>query len=162
MRLVYVSDGPLPYHTPILNALRERLDLHVIYMAEGHPLGDFVDLWGAEPQYPYEMYWSFPIRFRRLDFRAQVSVGVGRRIRRSAPDAVLVSSWGPLTWEPLVWSKCSRTASVMWAESTATSGLFRGPVSNSVRRRVVSLADTVVTESSSATSFVHELGAAES
>lgn len=159
MRLVHVSNGPLPYHTPILNELGALVDLHVVYMSTGHPLGSFVDLWGTEPRYSYEMYWSVPITWRRVDFRAQVSFGVSRALRRLAPDTVLVISWGPLAWEPLLWSRRSRARAVMWAESTAFSGLFRGRASNLVRRAVVSLSDAVVTESSSATSFVRQLGA---
>ena len=159
MRLVHVSNGPLPYHTPILNELDSLVDLHVIYMSTSHPLGSFVDLWGSDPRYEYETYWSLPATWRRVDFRAQLSLGVSRRLSQLNPDTVLVISWGPLSWEPLVWCRRSRARTVMWSESTAFSGLLRGRASNSFRRALVSLADAVVTESSSATSFVRQLGA---
>ena len=159
MKLVHISNGPLPYHTPILNELASLVDLHVVYMSADHPLGSFQDLWGAEPRYSFEMHWSAPLRWRRRDFRAQVSIGVSRKLQRLEPDTVLVISWGPLAWEPLVWSRLNRVKAVMWAESTEFSGLLRGPVSNSVRRGVVTLADVVVTESRSATRYVRKLGA---
>jgi glycosyltransferase involved in cell wall biosynthesis len=161
VKLVHVSNGPLPYHTPILNELASLVDLHVVYMSADHPLGSFQDLWGTEPRYSYEMHWSVPLRWRRLDFRAQASLFVSRKLTRLQPDTVLVISWGPLTWEPLVWSRLSRAKAVMWSESTEFSGLLRGRVSNSIRRGVVSLADAVVTESSSATRYVRTLGASK-
>lgn len=159
VKLVHVSNGPLPYHTPILNELASLVDLHVVYMSANHPLGSFQELWGTEPRYSYEMHWSAPLRWQHRDFRAQVSIGVSRKLRRLEPHAVLVISWGPLAWEPLVWSRLNRVKAVMWAESTEFSGLLRGPVSNSIRRGVVSLADVVVTESRSATRYARKLGA---
>src|SRR6266508_399515 len=101
LRIVCVSNGPLPYHTPILNELAAAARLEVIYMAHGHPLESFRDLWGVTPCFPYSFHWSWALTAPRHDFRAQLSVGVWRKLRRLDPDVVLVSSWGPLTWEPL-------------------------------------------------------------
>lgn len=161
MRLLCVSNGPLPYHTPILNRVAELADLHVVYMSKGHPLNSFTDLWGVEPRFPRSFYGSLAVKVPRLDFRTQVSTGVSRVLRRLDPDVVFFSSWGPLVWEPVVWARFAGRGTVMWAESTATSGLARGPISTSLRRAITGSVDAFVTNGSRATAYLRGLGVAE-
>jgi glycosyltransferase involved in cell wall biosynthesis len=158
VRLVHISNGPLPYHTPILNALSDLVDLHVVYMSSDHPLKSFRDLWGTNPTFSHETCWSIPVGSSGSDFRLQVSAGVSARLRRLAPDTILVSSWGPLVFEPLVWRRLARRRAVMWAESTGFSGLLRGRVSNFIRKTATSMADTFVAESTSAANYLKTLG----
>lgn len=160
-RIVCVSNGPLPYHTPILNALAEFTSVHVLYMSRGHPLNSFTDLWGEAPRYPHTFHWSKAMGMESIDFRAQVSVGSALRLRQLDPDVVLVSSWGPLVWEPLVWARRRRRGSVMWAESTMGSGLLRGRTSHRGRRLVVRLADAFVANGTQAASYLRALGVAD-
>ena len=161
LRIVCVSNGPLPYHTPILNELAAAARLEVIYMSHGHPLQSFRDLWGVRPCFPYSFHWSWALTAPRHDFRTQLSVGVGRKLRRLDPDVVLVSSWGPLTWEPLVWARLSGCGAVVWAESTVWSGLTRGRLSNAGRRIVVNMADAFVANGTCAAEFLRHFGVAE-
>jgi glycosyltransferase involved in cell wall biosynthesis len=158
MRLVHISNGPLPYHTPILNALNDLVNLHVVYMSSSHPLKSFDDLWGTTPTFSHETCWSMPLGWHHSDFRVQVSAGISRILRRLAPDTILVSSWGPLVVEPLVWRTVARRRAVMWAESTGFSGLLRGKVSNFIRKTITSMSDTFVAESTSAAKYLEELG----
>jgi glycosyltransferase involved in cell wall biosynthesis len=158
MRLVHISNGPLPYHTPILNALSKLVDLHVVYMSSGHPLTTFHDLWGTTPSFSHETFWSMPLGWNRTDFRVQISAGVSTKLRRLAPDTLLVSSWGPLVGEPLVWKTAARRRAVMWAESTGFSGLLRGRVSTSIRKMITAMTDAFVAESTSAAEYLKELG----
>jgi glycosyltransferase involved in cell wall biosynthesis len=161
MRLLCVSNGPLPYHTPILNHVAKLADLHVVYMSKGHPLNSFTDLWGVEPEFPRSFYGSLALKLPRLDFRTQVSTGVSRVLRRLDPDVVFFSSWGPLVWEPVVWARFAGRGTVMWAESTATSGLVRGAISTSIRRAIVGSVDAFVTNGSLATEYLRGLGIAQ-
>ena len=161
MRLLCVSNGPLPYHTPILNRVAELADLRVVYMSKGHPLNSFSDLWGVEPAFEHSFYSSVSLTLPAADFRTQISVGASRLVAQHDPDVVFFSSWGPLTWEPVVWAKFARRGTLMWAESTATSGLARGHVSNAIRRAVTGLVDSFVTNGSLATAYLRELGVSD-
>lgn len=158
MKLVCVSNGPLPYHTPILNELSKLTDLHVLYMFGGHPQGSFSDLWGAEPTFSHEMYWSLALRRSSNDFRVQLSLGVSRRLQKLNPDVIFFSSWGPLVIEPLLWKRVANRKAVMWAESTSFSGLLRNGAANFARRLVLSQVDTFVTNGSRATAYLETLG----
>lgn len=158
MKFVVISNNPLPYHTPILNALADRVDLDVIYMSREHPLRSFHDAWGSDPRFCYSFHRSAHIGIERVDLRFQVSVGVSRALSRHQPDALLVSSWGPLTWEPLAWARAHRRTGIMWAESTAWSGLSRSRLSESLRSRVVRLASGYVANGTAARDYVVRLG----
>lgn len=160
-RIVCVSNGPLPYHTPILNAVATRAHLHVIYMSRSHPLNSFEDLWGVEPHFAYSFHWSHAITASLRDFRTQVSLGVSRVVHRLDPDVLLVSSWGPLTWEPLIWTRLARRGGVIWAESTESSGLSRGYASDGVRKLVLKMADAFVANGTRAAAYLRHLGVAD-
>lgn len=165
-RVVAISQGPTPYYTPILNALAERVQLHVVYMGRGADPGagavgwsDFRDIWGEPPAFEHSYHGSLPIRVGRLDFHARVSVGISRELRRLDPDVVLVHSWGPLMMEPLIWSRVASRRAVMWTESSARTGLLRDPVTMFSRRRLVALADAFLSTGTLATRFIEDLGA---
>jgi glycosyltransferase involved in cell wall biosynthesis len=163
MKMVFVSNYPLPYHTPILNALADRIDLHVIFMSRGHALGKatdgaYIDQWGVQPRFPYEFHWSRALRSLRVDFRVQYSLGVSGKLRRLHPDVIFFSSWGPLMLEPVFWKSLAKRRAVMWAESTPFSGLLRGRLSNLLRRMILARVDAYVTNGSQATLYLRNLG----
>lgn len=159
MKLVVISNNPLPYHTPILNALGDRVDLDVIYMSRQHPLRSFRDPWGPDPRFRYSFHRSARLGIERIDLRVQLSVGVSLSIARHDPDALLVSSWGPLTWEPLVWARARGKTGIIWAESTAWSGLARSRLSDSLRRQVVRLARSYIANGTAARDYIVKIGA---
>ncbi len=158
MKLVFVSNGPLPYHTPVLNELSDLTDLHVLHMSGGHPLGSFANVWGIEPEYNHTRYWSLSLGQQSADFRTQLSLGVSLRLRQLDPDVIFFSSWGPLAWEPLLWKRLARRKAVMWAESTSSSGLLRSRASDLARRLIVSQVDAFVTNGSKASAYLDALG----
>lgn len=166
LKLAYVSNGPLPYHTPILNELAQFLHLHVVFMSTGHPLatnrdlwGVFEDPWGTPPTFEYSTYWSRALQRRTSDFRSQFSIGVSSLLHKLDPDVVLFTSWGPLVLEPMVWKMLARRKAVIWAESCAFSGILRGPLSNGLRRLLISRADAFVSNGTMATVYLRALGA---
>lgn len=167
-RVVMVANCPLPYHTPILNRLAQRVDLRVIYMSRVHPLagngddsGAHDDPWGEPPTFRHEYHRSAAIRSRSSDFRTQVSFGVSARLERARPDVVLFSSWGPLMLEPLAWRLARGRRVVMWAESTVRSGLLRGRMSQLARRVLLQRIDAFVANGSQAAAFLHQMGVAD-
>jgi glycosyltransferase involved in cell wall biosynthesis len=158
MRLVCVSNGPLPYHTPILNRVAKLAELHVVYMSTGHPLNSFLDLWGGRPEFDYSLYRSAALTVPRLDFRTQVSAGISRVLAHHDPDAVFFSSWGPLVWEPAIWARLTGRGTVMWSESTEWSGLARGRISTAARRGITGVVDAFVTNGTQAAAYLRQLG----
>ena len=158
MRIACISLSPVPYNTPILNALAQRVDLHTIYLCNEDRVGGLVDTWGEAPAYDHSYFPSKSLHSQRLDLQLQLSIGIARRLAALSPDVVLVVSWKPAMIEPLLWARRSARGTVMWSESTTFSGLFRGPVSNRFRRAVATRVDSFVTNGSQATEYLHALG----
>jgi glycosyltransferase involved in cell wall biosynthesis len=159
VKLVCISAWPMPYNTPVLNALAQHLDLHALYMSGDDRINRFVDVWGDEPTFDYSFFWSKTLHSEAIDLQAQFSLGVSRRLAKLRPDAILIRSWKPVVLEPLLWSRWSGRAAVMWAESTSFSGLMRGAASTQIRRLVVRKVDSFVSNGSQATAYLRMLGA---
>jgi glycosyltransferase involved in cell wall biosynthesis len=158
MRIACVSLSPMPYNTPVLNALAQSSDLHVIYLCEEDRINRFVDTWGDEPVFDHSFFSSLSFHSESIDLQVQLALGVSRRLARIRPDVVVVVSWKPVVIEPLLWSRWSGRGAVMWSESTSFSGLLRGPVSTRIRRTVVRNVDSFVTNGSQATEYLRTLG----
>jgi glycosyltransferase involved in cell wall biosynthesis len=161
VKLVCIFASPMPYNTPILNELARRLDLHVIYMSSKDRVTRFADLWGDEPQFDYSFFWSRALTSAAVDLRASFSIGISRRLSRLRPDAILVRSWQPLVLEPVLWSRLSGRAAIMWSESTRFSGVMRGAMSTALRRALLQSVDSFVSNGSQATVYLRELGVPE-
>jgi glycosyltransferase involved in cell wall biosynthesis len=159
VRVVSISLSPMPYNTPILNALARRVELHTMYMCKEDRINRFVDIWGDEPTYDYSFFPSKSLHSELIDLQVQLSIGSSRRLAKLLPDVVLVVSWKPVVIEPLLWSRWSGRAAVMWSESTRFSGLFRGAVSTRLRRGILRNVDGFVTNGSQASEYLRMLGA---
>src|SRR4051794_26146098 len=159
MRVLCVSNAPIPYHTPTLNELARLVDLHVLYMSRDDRATTFRNTWGSEPNFDYSFYRSVSLVSSRLDMRVQLSIGTSRRVRRIDPDAVVVISWHPIAYEPAIWAWLHKRPCVMWSESTALSGLLRGPVSSALRRALIQRMDGFVASGTLAAEYLQLLGA---
>jgi glycosyltransferase involved in cell wall biosynthesis len=158
MKLVSILGSPAPYTTPILNALAGRADLHCVYLASEDRVSRFADSWGVPPDYDYSVHWVRRLDVPSVDLHLELSLGTSRRLRRLRPDAVLLVSWSPASLEPLLWSRWSGSAAVMWSESTRFSGLLRESVSTRVRRLLARTFDAYVANGSQAAAYLEELG----
>jgi glycosyltransferase involved in cell wall biosynthesis len=158
MKLVATFGSPSPYNTPILNALARQVDLHVVYLSHQDRVSGFDDSLGVNPDFDHSFHWSKLVHAPSTDLQFELSVGLARRMRKLEPDAILVSTWKPAMLEPLLWSRWSGRAAVMWGESTRMSGLMRGGMSNRVRRLFVRSVDAYVTSGTQATAYLTELG----
>ncbi|MEA2713527.1 MAG: hypothetical protein QOK27_1488, partial [Gemmatimonadales bacterium] len=165
-KLVFITESPTPYSTPILNELASRVRLHVVYLDRGRSAGkghalwsDFEDPWGQKPEYDHTFLPSLQFRLGMADFHTQMTAGSSFLLRRLKPDVLVVHSWGPPMVEPLLWARSTGRPSVMWVESTRDSGLLRGRIPTRVRRVILGLADAYVSNGLSATDFALGLGA---
>lgn len=158
MKLVSVHPSPAPYTTPVLNALAKRLDLHAFYFSGEDRVSRFADSWGAKPEFDHSVVRSRRLEIRPVRVQAQLSLGLARRLGRLRPDVVLVVSWQPTSLEPLLWTRWSGSAAVMWSESTEFSGVLRGSVSSLVRRWMLGMCDGYVTSGTQAARYLESLG----
>jgi glycosyltransferase involved in cell wall biosynthesis len=158
VRVVSIFASPAPYTTPVLNALAKHVDLHTIYLAGEDRVSRFVDSWGVEPEFDYSVFWARTLDLPSIDLHAEFSLGVTRRLTKLKPNAILVVSWKPSVLEPLLWSRWSDCAAVMWSESTRFSGLLREPVTTRIRRWMTRGFDSYVSNGSQATRYLEELG----
>ena len=158
MKLAAILDSPAPYTTPVLNALAQRVDLHVVYLSAEDRVSRFADSMGVDPAFDYSVHGARRLDIPSVDFHLELTIGMSRRLSALKPDAILLVSWKPATAEPLAWSRWSGTAAVMWAESTPYSGLLRGPASTFLRRIVTRAFDGYVSNGTQATRYLEELG----
>jgi glycosyltransferase involved in cell wall biosynthesis len=161
VKLVCIFASPMPYNTPILNALAQQVDLHVVYLSGEDRITGFADAWGEEPRFDHSFFWSRSLNSTRVDLQTQLSVGISRRLRRVRPDGILVRSWKPAVLEPLAWSRVSGTGATMWSESTRFSGVLRGATSTLLRRALLRSVDSFVSNGTQATAYLRELGVPE-
>lgn len=158
IRLVAVFSSPAPYTTPVLNELAKRLHLTVFYLAAQDSVSRFHDSFGVAPKFDHSVHWARRFDLPSVDLQTELSGGIARKLSRLRPDAVLLSSWKPVVLEPLLWSRWSGSAAIMWAESTPFSGLLRGFASRGLRRTVARTFDAYVSNGSQATQYLLELG----
>jgi glycosyltransferase involved in cell wall biosynthesis len=158
VKLVAILDSPAPYTTPVLNAVADRVDLHVVYLSPEDRVSRFVDSLGVDPAFDYSLHWARRLDIPSVDFHLELTLGMARRLNALNPDAILLVSWKPTVAEPLAWSRWSGAAAVMWAESTPFSGLLRGPASTIVRRILTRAFDGYVSNGSQATQYLEQLG----
>ena len=158
MRIAHISDAPIPYDTPVFNHLNRLADLHVIYLAPAHTQFGFGNAWSEPPAYPYSTRRSRSINLPGRDLWTQLSPGVSLDLQRRKPDVITFKSWNLTSIEPLLWKLAARRRCVMWAESTAVSGVLRGRVSNTLRSTILGMVDAFVSNGSLATSYLQDLG----
>jgi glycosyltransferase involved in cell wall biosynthesis len=116
MRILLLTEIPAPYRIPLFNALAERIDLRVLFLAQGDPRRPFYGLQDDE---------------RRFDHGVLPGRGFGRRwvvlsrgvlgeLRRFRPDVVAVGGWNqPAFWLALAYCRARRLPLLVWVESTA-------------------------------------------
>lgn len=128
-RVALLTEIPAPYRIPLFNALAERVDLHVLFLA------------GRNPERPYRLHED-ELRFR-WDVLPGVDLTVGGRwlvlnrgVRRAlrGSDAIIVGGWN----QPAFWSAlATRTPAYLWVESTLRDrrGGAGGPLKRALARR---------------------------
>jgi glycosyltransferase involved in cell wall biosynthesis len=97
VRVALLTEIPAPYRIPLFNALAERVDLRVLFLAERDPRRGFYE--------PHRDEWRFDHRvlsgptLRRGGRWLVLNRGVLRELRRFRPDVVAVGGWNqPAFW----------------------------------------------------------------
>lgn len=118
MRLALLTEIPAPYRIPLFNALAERVDLRVLFLAERDPRRPFYEAHADERRYDHRVLGG--PRLRRGGRWLVLSRGVLRELARFRPDAVAVGGWHqPAFWLALAYCRLRRVPLLVWIESTA-------------------------------------------
>ena len=147
-RVVLLTEIPAPYRIPLFNALAERVDLHVLYLAERNPERPY-RLHEDEIRFSWEVLPGpdFTVRNRWV----VLNHGVARRLRGA--DAVLVGGWNqPAFWTTLTWARAARKPAIAWVESTAADSR-----PTRAKRMLMHSCAAVVVPGSAAAAFVRSL-----
>jgi glycosyltransferase involved in cell wall biosynthesis len=117
MRIALVTEIPAPFRIPLFNALADRAELQVLFLARTDPRRAHYDL--------HQQEWRFDHRFlrgRQVRSGGRWTVlnrGVLGKLRAFRPDAVGVGGWNqPAFWQALVHCKAARVPLLIWIEST--------------------------------------------
>lgn len=113
-RLALLTEIPAPYRIPLFNALANRVELRVLFLA------------ASNPHRPYRLHeeelqfdWQFlPGTDVEVGGRwIVINRGLVRRLRSA--DALLLGGWNqPTFWEALAYGRTTRTPTYVWVEST--------------------------------------------
>lgn len=117
MKLALLTEIPAPYRIPLFNALAERVDLRVLFLAERDPRRDFYEQHRDEWRFDHRMLEGPELR---LGSRWVVlSRGHLRELMRFRPEAVAVGGWNqPAFWAALAYCRLRRIPLLVWIEST--------------------------------------------
>ncbi len=151
-RVALLTEIPAPYRIPLFNALAERLELRVLFLAE------------RNPDRPYRLHEE-EIRFgwevlpgRDLTVRGRWLVlnrGVLRRLRGA--DVLLLGGWNqPAFWLAMAWARARRVPVVLWVESTGRDR--RSGRLEPAKRALLRAADAFVVPGRAAYAYLQGLG----
>lgn len=113
-RVALLTEIPAPYRIPLFNALAERVDLRVLFLAGSNPDRPY-RLHEEEHRFASEVLPGFDVTVggRWL----VLNRGVARRIRDV--DAVVVGGWNqPAFWAAIGVARLRKIPAVAWVEST--------------------------------------------
>jgi glycosyltransferase involved in cell wall biosynthesis len=117
VRVALLTEIPAPYRIPLFNALAERVELRVLFLADVDPRRPFYEPHAGERRFDHRI-----LRGRQLRRGGRwlvLSRGVLRELRRFRPDAVAVGGWNqPAFWLALLHCCPRRIPLLVWIEST--------------------------------------------
>jgi glycosyltransferase involved in cell wall biosynthesis len=157
VRVALLTEIPAPYRIPLFNALAERAELRVLFLAEADPRRPFYE--------PHREEWRFAHRvlrgaaLRRGSRWLVLSRGVLRELRRFAPDAVAVGGWNqPAFWLALAYCRARRVPLLVWIESTVRDARSEARPLALARRLMVRGAAGAFVPGTAAAEYARSLG----
>jgi glycosyltransferase involved in cell wall biosynthesis len=135
-RLALVTEIPAPYRIPLFNALAERVELRVLFLAERDPRREFFEAHREERRFDHRVLPG--PQLRRGGRWIVFNRGVLRALRRFRPDAVAVGGWNqPAFWLALAYCRIRRIPLLIWIESTARDARSEAGLLALARRAMV-------------------------
>jgi len=153
VRVLLVTEIPSPFRVPLFNALAERVELRVLFLAERDPRRPHYRVHADEMRFDYRVLagWELARGGRWL----VLTRGTRSEIRRFAPDVVVAGGWN----QPAYWA--ARRAApklAVWVESTLADERPGTGVLERVKRRFARGADLVIVPGRASRAYAQALG----
>jgi glycosyltransferase involved in cell wall biosynthesis len=159
VRIAPLTEIPAPFRVPLFDALgaRPEVDLRVLYLAANDPRRNY-------PRHE-EVFDSEVLPGRDISAGGRwivVNGGVVSRLRRYAPDVVLIGGWNqPAFWQAAAWVRLARRPLLVWVESTARDERSGARPLELAKRAMLRAAAGFVVPGRAAAEYLVALGAAQ-
>jgi glycosyltransferase involved in cell wall biosynthesis len=153
LKLALVTEIPAPFRVPLFNALAERVELRVFFLAARDPRRTHYRVHEDEMRFDYRILdaWELVRGGRWL----VVSRGSRRALREFGPDAVIAGGWN----QPAMWlARTLREPTLVWVESTLRDERPGLAPLEWLKRRFVRSAAGVLVPGEASASYVRSLG----
>jgi glycosyltransferase involved in cell wall biosynthesis len=157
VRLALLTEIPAPYRIPLFNALAERVDLRVLFLAHADPRRSFYEQHAEEWRFEHEFLRGFELR--RGGRWVVLSLGALRALHRFRPDAVGVGGWNqPAFWLARAYARARCVPLLVWVESTTHDARSESRVLESAKRAMIRRAAGFFVPGSAARAYVRSFG----
>jgi glycosyltransferase involved in cell wall biosynthesis len=113
VKVALLTEIPAPFRVPLFNALAERVDLRVFFLAARDPRRTHYRVHEDEMRFDYRILDGRELT--RGGRWVVLSRGTRRALREFGPDALIVGGWN----QPAMWlGRTPRRPTVVWVEST--------------------------------------------
>ncbi len=161
-KLVIITEIIAPYRIPVFNALalRQEIDLHVIFLSENDPSLRQWRVYKDEIKFRYDVLPFWRQRFSR--YHLLLNRGVFSVLNKVRPDAVLCGGYNYLaSWESAYWARVHRVPLLLWTESTALDRRRGLRLVEFMKARFLSLCRAFVVPGKSSLKYLKDLGISE-
>jgi glycosyltransferase involved in cell wall biosynthesis len=158
-KLVIVTEIIAPYRIPVFNelALRQEIDLHVIFLSESDPSLRQWLVYKDEIRFQYDVLPAWRRRMGR--YNVLINRGVLSALNRIRPNAVLCGGYNYLaSWESAYWARVHRVPLLLWSESTALDRRQGHRFVEFMKARFLSLCRAFVVPGKSSLKYLKDLG----
>ena len=158
MRIALLTEIASPYRIPLFNALaaREDVELTLLLLSRRDPRRSY-----AFHEDEFRFDWRIlPGRELHRGLRWVVlSRGLGRALRDSRPDVVVVGGWNqPAFWQAFLRARRHGTPLVLWVESTARDARSGAGLLEAAKRRAIGWASAFVVPGRASADYLASLG----
>ena len=161
VRAAILPPTPTPYREPLFAELARRFELEVIYQSGGEPGWDVAPDWfPAEHRYPAEHLRSWQ---RRRTGRTPIvwPRGLGRALRRAAPECVVSWEYGLASLRAFWWCRRGGRRFVIFTECTPEIDALLPGAQLRLHRWLARRADGLIAASSAAGERLRAFGVPE-
>ncbi len=151
-----MTEVTTPFRTPLFNALAERLELTVLFVAERDPRRSY----RLEPEgmrFKYEVLRGAG-RSRRGAWIV-ANVGIRRALSTARPEVMVVGGWNqPAYWQALLWARRRRIPVVTWVESTERDARAGSRLVARLKRSFVGRSRAFIVPGQASAAYLRTLG----
>lgn len=156
MRLALLTEIPAPFRIPLFNALADRVDLRVFFLAERDPRRPHYRVYSGEMRFDHRVLPGWELA--RGGAWIVVTRGVRRALGEFDPDALIVGGWN----QPAMWSALTlRRPTLVWVESTLGDQRGGSRLAGALKRAFLRRSAGAIVPGVASRDYVRALGVAD-